>query len=108
MWEGLWQQFLTSGFQLLSEVSDDVLHTLATTEEQFAEEFAIQLRGFHTIFFLAFLDSLGPELPVQDERSTALPKPSSSRHSSGILKNCDSRGRNMTPTMPRSRFTPRK
>lgn len=31
----LWQEFLTSGFQLLAEVSDDVLRTLATTEEQY-------------------------------------------------------------------------
>ena len=31
----LWQEMLTSGFQLLAEVSDDLLHRLATTERQY-------------------------------------------------------------------------
>jgi PAS domain-containing protein len=31
----LWQEFLTSGFQLLAEVNDDILRSLTTTEEQY-------------------------------------------------------------------------
>jgi len=31
----LWQEFLTSGFQLLAEVNDDILRSLTVTEEQY-------------------------------------------------------------------------